>query len=69
MIDDALNQQYPYPGLTADPEEWMFQSADTVFFDNLMRSSGMGSVSDSGSSWTNCRDAGLNSGKLKVPLT
>lgn len=53
MIDDALNQQYPYPGLTADPEEWMFQSADTVFFDNLMRSSGMGSVSDSGSGWTN----------------
>jgi hypothetical protein len=53
MIDDALNQQYPYPGLTADPEQWIFQSADTVFFDNLMRSSGMGSVSDSGSGWTN----------------
>nr|WHS04495.1 transcription factor [Phaeosphaeriaceae sp. CF-150626] len=52
-IDDALNQQYPYPGLTAHGDEWMFQSTDTVFFDNLIRGPGMESVSDTGSSWTN----------------
>jgi hypothetical protein len=50
-IDDVLTQQYPYPGLTANVDEYMFQSTDTVFFDNLLRGSGMESVSDSASTW------------------
>ncbi|KAF2134733.1 hypothetical protein P153DRAFT_427380 [Dothidotthia symphoricarpi CBS 119687] len=36
-INDVLHQQYLYPGLTADADEWTFQGVDTVFFHSLMR--------------------------------
>ncbi|KAF2186092.1 hypothetical protein K469DRAFT_664586 [Zopfia rhizophila CBS 207.26] len=51
-INDALQQQYLYPGLTADADDWAFQGVDMAFFDSLIRGSGVESVSD-GDSWAN----------------
>ncbi|KAF2994242.1 hypothetical protein E8E13_000550 [Curvularia kusanoi] len=45
-IDDALDQQYPYAGLTAHAEDWGFQSTDAVFFEDLMGESSMQFGSD-----------------------
>ncbi|KAJ4256055.1 hypothetical protein NW762_009129 [Fusarium torreyae] len=41
-IDDTLQQQYLYPGLTAGADDWAFQGVDMAFFDNLTKSSRLG---------------------------
>lgn len=38
-IDDALQEQHTYPGLTAAVDDWAFQGVDMAFFDNLTRRS------------------------------
>ncbi|KAH6962196.1 hypothetical protein BKA56DRAFT_598468 [Ilyonectria sp. MPI-CAGE-AT-0026] len=38
-INDALQRQYAYPGLTAGADDWAFQGVDMTFFDSLMRGS------------------------------
>ncbi|EFR04879.1 C6 zinc finger domain-containing protein [Nannizzia gypsea CBS 118893] len=35
-IDDAVQHQYQYPGLTAAVEDWPFQGVDMAFFDSLI---------------------------------
>ncbi|KAL9082535.1 MAG: hypothetical protein Q9165_008866 [Trypethelium subeluteriae] len=52
-INNALQQQYSYPGLTAGADEWAFQGVDMAFFDSLIRGSGVDNISDgsSGMSW------------------
>ncbi|KAF7555320.1 hypothetical protein G7046_g6584 [Stylonectria norvegica] len=47
-INDTLQQEYLYPGLTAGADDWAFQGVDMAFFDNLMRGSG----AEDGGSWT-----------------
>lgn len=37
LIDDPLQQQYPFPGLAASADDWAFQGVDMAFFDNLMK--------------------------------
>ncbi|KAK0727822.1 hypothetical protein B0T26DRAFT_639666 [Lasiosphaeria miniovina] len=36
-INDALQEQYQYPGLTAPVNDWALQGVDMAFFDSLMR--------------------------------
>lgn len=50
-INDALQQQYLYPGLTAGADDWAFQGIDMTFFSSLLRGSGGDNVGD-GSDWT-----------------
>lgn len=51
VINDALQQQYLYPGLTAGVDDWAFQGVDMAFFDSLIRGSGMENV-DGGQDWS-----------------
>ncbi|KAF4971475.1 hypothetical protein FSARC_1703 [Fusarium sarcochroum] len=51
-IDDALQQQYLYPGLTAGADDWAFQGVDMAFFDTLTKSSRLEGTGDE-SQWTN----------------
>lgn len=37
LVDDGLQQQYPYPGLAASADDWAFQGVDMAFFDSLMK--------------------------------
>ncbi|KAF7551891.1 hypothetical protein G7Z17_g4707 [Cylindrodendrum hubeiense] len=50
-IEDALQRQYLYPGLTAGVDDWAFQGVDMTFFDSLMRGSGAENAGDGGN-WT-----------------
>lgn len=55
-INDALQQQYLYPGLTAGVDDWAFQGVDMAFFDNLIRRPGVEDAGDGGS-WANWNGA------------
>lgn len=37
LIDEPLQQQYPFPGLAASADDWAFQGVDMAFFDSLMK--------------------------------
>ncbi|KAH6987191.1 C6 zinc finger domain-containing protein [Ilyonectria destructans] len=52
-INDALQRQYSYPGLTAGVDDWAFQGVDMTFFDSLMRGSEAENMTDEGglASW------------------
>ncbi|KAF2452836.1 hypothetical protein BDY21DRAFT_328633 [Lineolata rhizophorae] len=52
-IDDALQQEYLYPGLTAVADDWAFQGVDLAFFDSLTRGSGVECAGDGSGSWVN----------------
>lgn len=45
-INDALQRQYAYPGLTAGVDDWAFQGVDMTFFDSLMRGSEAENMAD-----------------------
>ncbi|KAK3369995.1 hypothetical protein B0H63DRAFT_305345 [Podospora didyma] len=53
-IGSALEEQYPYPGLTAGVEDWAFQGVDMAFFDTLMRNTNanLGSGIGTGATFT-----------------
>ena len=40
VIDHTLQEQYPYPALTAGADDWAFQGVDLAFFDTLMKGAG-----------------------------
>jgi hypothetical protein len=50
-VDDSLQQQYLYPGLTAGADDWAFQGVDMAFFDSLMRGSMLQDVAGGGGDW------------------
>jgi hypothetical protein len=54
VINDALQQQYSYPALTAGTDDWAFQGVDLAFFDSLMRGTGL--AEDGGDGGTNWAD-------------
>ena len=45
-INDALQGQYLYPGLTAGVDDWAFQGVDMAFFENLVRRPDMENAGD-----------------------
>lgn len=48
-VSEALLQQYEYPSLTAEVDDWMFQGVDMAFFDSLMR--GIRDDDNDGTEW------------------
>jgi hypothetical protein len=52
IINEAVQQQYLYPGLTAGAEDWAFQGVDMAFFDSLIKGSELETSGES-SDWTN----------------
>lgn len=52
-VNDTLEQQYLYPGLTAGADDWAFQGVDMAFFDSLIGTSGAESFGADGGGWTN----------------
>ena len=51
VVNDALQQQYLYPGLTAGADDWAFQGIDMNFFSTLLRGSEVDVEGDEGD-WT-----------------
>ena len=50
-INEALQDNYVYPGLTAGLDEWAFQGVDMAFFDALTRRTGLEATEES--NWDN----------------
>ncbi|KAK4947827.1 hypothetical protein LTR10_013335 [Elasticomyces elasticus] len=51
QVNDTLQEQYLYPGLTAGADDWAFQGVDMAFFDSLIGTSGGEGFVTDGSVW------------------